>query len=62
MEAVMKTKQLIKVIKAEVWSRVVGYYRPVRDYNLAKKAEYHDRHQMSKDELKMKQGVESDQS
>lgn len=27
----------------EVWTRVMGYYRPVENYNLGKKAEYSDR-------------------
>lgn len=27
----------------EVWSRVVGYMRPIQGWNPGKKAEYHDR-------------------
>lgn len=27
-------------IPAEIWSRVVGFYRPVRDFNLGKKEEF----------------------
>ena len=27
----------------EKWSRVVGYFRPVRFWNAGKKAEFHDR-------------------
>ena len=27
----------------EVWTRVMGYYRPVSDYNTGKKGEYHER-------------------
>ena len=29
--------------KTEVYSRVVGYYRPVQNWNPGKQAEYHDR-------------------
>jgi len=27
----------------EVWTRVMGYYRPVSMYNIGKKGEYHER-------------------
>lgn len=27
----------------EVWTRVMGYYRPVEMYNTGKKGEYHER-------------------
>jgi len=33
----------IKAVKAEVYSRVVGYYRPVQDWNRGKQAEFADR-------------------
>lgn len=29
--------------KCEVWSRVMGYMRPVTDYNIGKKQEFKDR-------------------
>jgi len=29
--------------RCQVWSRVVGYYRPMDDWNSAKKAEWTDR-------------------
>jgi ribonucleoside-triphosphate reductase len=29
--------------ETEVYSRIVGYYRPVQNWNLGKKAEYHNR-------------------
>ena len=29
--------------KCEVWSRVMGYYRPTASYNVGKKSEYDDR-------------------
>ena len=40
-----------KAVKCEVYSRVVGYYRPVQDWNRGKTEEYHDRHQMSELDL-----------
>ncbi len=30
----------VKAVKAEVYSRVVGYYRPVQDWNRGKKEEF----------------------
>ena len=27
----------------EIWSRVMGYYRPVMEYNIGKKSEHDDR-------------------
>ncbi len=32
-----------KRMKAEVYSRVVGYLRPVEQFNIGKQAEFHDR-------------------
>jgi ribonucleoside-triphosphate reductase len=32
-----------KRTKCEVWSRVVGYLRPVSQFNEGKQAEFHDR-------------------
>lgn len=29
--------------ECEVWTRVMGYYRPVSFYNTGKKGEYHER-------------------
>ncbi len=29
--------------KCEIWTRVMGYYRPVENYNIGKKAEYCER-------------------
>ena len=37
-------KKRILAIKTEVYSRVVGFYRPIESFNRGKKAEYHDRH------------------
>jgi ribonucleoside-triphosphate reductase len=33
--------------EAEVYSRIVGYYRPVQNWNKGKKAEFSDRHEYS---------------
>lgn len=35
-----KQMQEVKGTKCEVWSRVVGYLRPVQNYNKGKQAEY----------------------
>ncbi len=29
--------------KCEIWTRVMGYYRPVEHYNLGKQSEYKER-------------------
>ena len=29
--------------KCEIWTRVMGYYRPVENYNKGKQAEYRER-------------------
>ena len=36
-----------KVVKCEVYSRVVGYYRPVSNWNNGKKQEYGERKEFS---------------
>ena len=33
----------------EVWTRVMGYYRPVSEFNIGKKSEYADRTFFSED-------------
>ncbi|MDA3862579.1 MAG: hypothetical protein PF689_01785 [Deltaproteobacteria bacterium] len=33
----------VKVIETEVYSRVVGYYRPVRNWNKGKRSEFSQR-------------------
>ena len=33
----------VRIIEAEVYSRVVGYYRPVQDWNCGKKQEFAER-------------------
>jgi ribonucleoside-triphosphate reductase len=35
--------------ETEVYSRIVGYYRPVQNWNLGKKSEYHDRRSFAVD-------------
>ena len=32
-----------KKIPCEVWSRVVGYFRPVQQWNIGKKSEWEDK-------------------
>ncbi len=39
----------VKAVKAEVYSRVVGYYRPVQDWNRGKKEEFSQRHYVNLD-------------
>lgn len=41
----------VRVIEAEVWSRVVGYFRPVQSWNLGKKLEFGDRAFHKSDEV-----------
>jgi len=36
-------EKTVKVVKAEVYSRVVGYYRPVQDWNRGKQEEFSQR-------------------
>lgn len=36
-------EKTVVVIETEVYSRVVGYYRPVSGWNLGKKQEFKDR-------------------
>ena len=33
----------------EIWTRVMGYYRPVSEFNIGKKSEYADRTFFSED-------------
>lgn len=39
----------IKAVKTEVYSRVVGYYRPVQDWNRGKREEFEQREYVSID-------------
>ncbi len=36
-------KTRVKAIKTEVYSRIVGYYRPVQDWHLGKQQEFKER-------------------
>ena len=45
-----ETRSKIKAIRTEVYSRVVGYYRPVRDWNRGKQEEFARRKYISIDQ------------
>ena len=47
-----KTENIEKVcaVKAEVYSRVVGYYRPVQDWNEGKREEFRERRYLKLEE------------
>lgn len=38
-----KQKRVEKKVPCEVYSRIVGYLRPVQNWNKGKKQEFHDR-------------------
>lgn len=42
--------------ECEVWSRVMGYYRPVSEWNIGKQQEFKDRHMYSEKQF-TKEGV-----
>lgn len=46
----------MKVIPVECYSRVVGYHRPISQWNKGKKEEYRDRKEMTIEHLKEKIG------
>lgn len=35
---------MVRIIETEVYSRVVGYYRPVQQFNVGKRAEFEERY------------------
>ena len=39
----MAEKAVVKKVPCEVYSRIVGYLRPVRNWNKAKRQEFEDR-------------------
>lgn len=39
----VKAENRIKVIRTEVYSRIVGYYRPVQSWNKGKREEFSQR-------------------
>ena len=47
----------IKAIRAEVYSRVVGYYRPVDAWNKGKQEEFKDREVFTKEDIENAQQV-----
>ncbi len=44
----METTEKKIVIPTEVYSRVVGYYRPVQNWNVGKKQEFQERNHYDK--------------
>jgi anaerobic ribonucleoside-triphosphate reductase len=46
----------IRAIRTEVYSRVVGYYRPVRDWNRGKQEEFSSREYVNVDHQAGEQG------
>ncbi|MFA5376007.1 MAG: anaerobic ribonucleoside-triphosphate reductase [Dehalococcoidia bacterium] len=45
------TTRQIKGVKCEVFSRIVGYYRPVQDWNRGKQEEWKERHNHSEKDM-----------
>jgi len=50
-ESMEKKKVKVRVIKPEIYSRVVGYYRPVQNWNKGKKKEFEDRRYLRIDKV-----------
>ncbi len=50
----MENTEKKMVIPCEVWSRIVGYYRPLQDWNIGKKQEFKDRKMYDMVEMKTK--------
>jgi anaerobic ribonucleoside-triphosphate reductase len=57
-EVLMDTKTKYKIVlkdkerqECEVWTRVMGYHRPVSSFNLGKKGEYEERKWFVESEL-----------
>jgi anaerobic ribonucleoside-triphosphate reductase len=46
-----------KAIKCEVYSRIVGYYRPVDSWNKGKQEEFKDREVFTKEDIENAQQV-----
>lgn len=46
-----KETETIKAVRTEVYSRVVGYYRPVQDWNKGKQEEFAQRKYVDIDHL-----------
>jgi len=41
-------------LKCEIFSRIVGYYRPLDDWNIGKRAEFRERRMFKIDEEKLR--------
>ncbi|MBN2722767.1 MAG: hypothetical protein JXR95_01715 [Deltaproteobacteria bacterium] len=54
----MKTSNttLIRAIETEVYSRVVGYYRPLQNWNDGKRLEFSKRHLMEGNDKRISSG------
>lgn len=50
----------VKKIPCEIYSRVVGYMRPIQEWNKGKKAEFYDRHTLSVEQIK--EGLSNEKS
>jgi len=46
-EEKMDNKKKAIAVKTEVFSRIVGYYRPIEGWNVGKKEEFKDRNYLS---------------
>ncbi len=44
-------KKRVKVVPCEVYSRVVGYFRPVQNWNMGKQQEFKERKTVKLDSL-----------
>lgn len=47
---VREEEKKVRAVKAEVYSRVVGYYRPIQDWNEGKREEFRDRRYLTTQE------------
>ena len=47
---VKEEESIVQAVRAEVYSRVVGYYRPIQDWNEGKREEFRDRNYLKTQE------------
>jgi anaerobic ribonucleoside-triphosphate reductase len=47
---VKEEEKVVQAVKAEVYSRVVGYYRPIQDWNEGKREEFRERRYLRTEE------------
>jgi len=52
MNLILQNEQKVKQVNCEIYSRVSGYYRPVKQYNKAKQEEFAERQYLNIDEFK----------